>query len=66
MCFKKVNKNDPVKYCCVYKEFGCAHVDGMLCDFENCDMRKKQELFNLEQQLDIPYKDRFYNSQIVK
>ena len=63
MCFRKLDKTDPVKHCCVYKEFGCSHVDGMLCDFETCDMRKKQELFNLEQELDIPYKDRFYNQK---
>ena len=30
---------DPVKHCDVYKEDGCAHVDGYLCDFETCDIR---------------------------
>ncbi len=57
--FKEVNKRDPVKHCCVYREIGCAHIDGYLCDFETCDMRKRQELWNLEQQLDIPLKDRY-------
>jgi hypothetical protein len=30
---------DPVKHCDVYKEDGCSHVDGYLCDFEKCDIR---------------------------
>ena len=31
-------KNDPVKKCDLYKDKGCAHVDGMLCDFPTCSM----------------------------
>ena len=31
-------KNDPVYKCNVYKEDGCAHVDGLLCDFPECDI----------------------------
>lgn len=34
---------DPVKHCSVYKEVSCSHVDGILCDFETCDMRLKYE-----------------------
>ena len=30
---------DPVKHCKLYKDDGCAHVDGYLCDFETCSMR---------------------------
>lgn len=30
---------DPVKYCQLYKDDGCSHVDGTLCDFNTCDMR---------------------------
>lgn len=30
---------DPVKHCTLYKEEGCSHVDGMLCDFETYSMR---------------------------
>ena len=30
---------DPVKHCDLYKDDGCAHVDGYLCDFETCSMR---------------------------
>lgn len=57
--FKKLkDKTDPVKYCCIYKEFGCAHVDGSLCNFSSCNERIKQELWNLGQELDIPIKDR--------
>ena len=28
--------SDPVKNCPVYREEGCSHVDGMLCDWPNC------------------------------
>lgn len=27
---------DPLKHCEVYKQHGCAHVDGPLCDVETC------------------------------
>jgi len=30
---------DPVKHCDLYKNEGCAHVDGFLCDYETCEMR---------------------------
>lgn len=30
---------DPVKHCDLYKDEGCAHVDGFLCDFDTCPMR---------------------------
>lgn len=32
---------DPVLYCLVYKEIGCTHVDGYLCDMETCDILSK-------------------------
>lgn len=35
------DKNDPIKHCEVYKNIGCAHVDGILCDLHNCDIRKE-------------------------
>lgn len=31
-------KNDPVKKCNVYKNNGCSHVDGFLCDFPSCNI----------------------------
>ena len=34
-------RNDPVKHCEVYREIGCAHVDGYLCDMKTCDIRQK-------------------------
>lgn len=33
---KNMVNNDPVKYCTVYKREGCAHVDGLLCNFPDC------------------------------
>jgi len=33
--------SDPVKYCRVYKEIGCSHVDGYLCDMKTCSIRQK-------------------------
>ena len=49
---------DPVKHCIIYKNEGCSHVYGFLCDFDTCKERKEAELFELGQQLDIPIKDR--------
>ena len=34
-----MNIKDPINHCILYKEEGCAHVDGMLCDFDTCSMR---------------------------
>lgn len=31
---------DPVRHCALYKEDGCAFVDGPLCSFPRCSMRK--------------------------
>lgn len=28
--------SDPVRHCPVYKEQGCTHVDGLLCNFPDC------------------------------
>lgn len=33
-------KNDPVYSCQVHKTEGCAHVDGLLCDFPDCSILK--------------------------
>lgn len=32
--------NDPVRGCEVYKNIGCSHVDGYLCDYPDCSIRK--------------------------
>jgi len=59
--FKKYNeyrKNDPVYSCKVYKNLGCAHVDGLLCDMKTCNTLKEYKIRELEQQLNIPIKDR--------
>lgn len=32
--------SDPVKGCELYKNIGCTHVDGILCDFPTCKMLK--------------------------
>ena len=64
---KIIKENDPVYGCKVYRDLGCSHVDGLLCDFPNCCMNKKYlnelEMFELEQQLDIPFKLRYYNTK---
>jgi len=39
--FRKMRNGDPVRHCEVYKEIGCAHVDGYLCDMGTCDIREK-------------------------
>lgn len=38
--YKEYRKYDPVKNCKVYKEEGCSHIDGYLCDMRNCDILK--------------------------
>ena len=62
--------NDPLSNCEVYKEIGCSHVDGFLCDVKTCSLLKKYkeylELFKFEQELDIPFKLRHYQSIIKK
>lgn len=56
--FKNLRSNDPVYSCTVYKRLGCSHVDGMLCDMETCTILEEYKLRELEQQLDIPLKNR--------
>ena len=38
---------DPVRSCDLYKEEGCPHVDGLLCDMQRCRMRKEHLLKKL-------------------
>jgi hypothetical protein len=35
---------DPVKGCDVYKNIGCSHVDGFLCDYPNCSILKNYKM----------------------
>lgn len=35
--------NDPVYKCKVYIDEGCAHVDGMLCDMNDCSTLEEFE-----------------------
>ena len=64
---KDMQASDPLYSCRVFKDLGCSHIDGFLCDFPNCSMNKKYllelEVFELEQQLDIPFKLRYYNTR---
>lgn len=42
-----MSATDPVKHCPVYKNEGCSHVDGYLCDYPSCSIVKeymKEEL----------------------
>ena len=32
---------DPVKSCNLYKDKGCSHVDGLVCDFPKCSMNNQ-------------------------
>jgi hypothetical protein len=64
---KDAKENDPLYNCRVFKDLRCSHVDGFLCDFPKCSINRKYllelEMFELEQQLDIPFKLRYYNSK---
>ena len=35
--------NDPVYNCPVYRNSGCSHVDGILCDYPKCSILKKEK-----------------------
>ena len=39
----RFNLDDPIKYCNLFKTHGCAHIDGPLCDFPNCQMHSAYE-----------------------
>ena len=46
---------DPVKFCKLHKEQGCAHVDGFLCKFNSCEERyeyvkQNEEYIELKEQ----------------
>jgi hypothetical protein len=41
MLIFSTKSNDPVKGCDVYREVGCSHVDGCLCDYPQCEILKK-------------------------
>ena len=41
-------ENDPVKKCNLYKNNGCSHVDGILCDFPKCSINKEYNYDNIE------------------
>ena len=32
--------NDPVYNCDYYKNKGCSHVDGLVCNFPNCELNE--------------------------
>lgn len=34
------SQSDPIKHCTKYRNEGCAHVDGMLCDMLICSILK--------------------------
>jgi hypothetical protein len=34
---------DPVKDCDIYLNEGCAHVDGYLCNIDECEIKNKQK-----------------------
>jgi hypothetical protein len=34
-----MDSEDPIKVCQLYKDDGCSHVDGVLCDTKTCSMR---------------------------
>lgn len=62
-------KDDPVHHCSLYKDEGCAHVDGPLCDYPHCTMLKEYLLkkqWDQGAQLGIKEIDRFSPQQVVE
>ena len=39
-----MRENDPVYKCDLYKDQGCSHVDGFLCDYPDCEMNRKYKI----------------------
>lgn len=39
--YYRIINRDPLTKCTFYKEFGCNHVDGLLCGFPSCDIYKE-------------------------
>jgi len=35
---------DPLRDCSLYKNEGCSHVDGFLCEVSSCEMLKEYNL----------------------
>ena len=54
--------NDPIHWCKVYKTRGCSHVDGFLCDPLTCRDKLELDLFELENQLDISHRLKYYKT----
>lgn len=44
-CVKEFLRNNPMKNCAFYKEKGCSHVDGLLCDYPTCEINKEYEFY---------------------
>lgn len=40
-------EDDPLRVCELYKDEGCPHVDGMLCNVHTCRERKEHVLKKL-------------------
>lgn len=34
-------EQDPVRHCPVYRNIGCCHVDGYLCELNTCSIKRK-------------------------
>ena len=41
--YKKLSLTDPVKSCNLYRNEGCSHVDGFLCNMETCSCKKRYD-----------------------
>ena len=39
----RFSSDDPLRLCGLFKEKGCSHIDGPLCDFPNCRMYSAYE-----------------------
>lgn len=39
--YRRIYNGDPVYNCPVYKNEGCAHVDGPCCAFSDCEIVRK-------------------------
>lgn len=43
------SSDDPVKHCELYRDEGCAHIDGFLCNLDTCEMRREYKSLKSQQ-----------------
>lgn len=59
------SSDDPIKHCELYKDCGCSHIDGIICDYPECIMNKKHILQKNCLHKNTETKTDFYRRKII-